>query len=225
MANDEDARTDYTAGNSNKAKAAGEADEKPEKVVEQVVTSKVVVKKKGIGSRLMNIVAEADIPGVIHNVTYDFLIPAARHMIADGLIEGINGVFHKGERMRGRSSMYGGYSSAGPRITYNDPVRRHDSPISRHSAPPRSHTLGSRGRHIREEYILSSRSEGELVLERLRDIIDVYGVASVFDLKELMGLESNHVDQKWGWVGIIDASVVAIRDGFILDLPPEEALQ
>jgi hypothetical protein len=44
-------------------------------------------------------------------------------------------------------------------------------------------------------------------------------------LKELLGLESNPVDNKWGWPFLTDASVVAVRDGFILDLPPEEPIQ
>jgi hypothetical protein len=78
---------------------------------------------------------------------------------------------------------------------------------------------------MREDYILSRRDEAELVLERLRDIVDKYQVASVLDLKELLGLESNPVDNKWGWPFLTDASVVAVRDGFILDLPPEEPIQ
>lgn len=215
-------KVDYTGGNPLPADAADRIDEDVEKIVEQVIGTKVVVKKKGIGSKVKGIVTQADLPGVIHYVTYDVLIPAARNMIVDGLIEGVHRAFYKGER-HGRS-MYGG-SPSGPRISYGTPVNRGGSPLSRH-APPQSSVLGSRvSRHIRDDFILVSRSEADLVLERLGDIIDRYQVASVADLKDLMGVPSTHVDQNWGWVFIGDAAVRQVREGFVLDLPQEEPIQ
>lgn len=215
-------KTDYTVKGKLPDDAEARQQERVEKIVEQVIDSKVVVKKKGIGSKVKNIVSQADIPGVIHYVTYDVLIPAARNMIVDGLIEGVNRAFYKGDR-HGRS-MYGG-GATGPRFSYSTPVSRGGSPLSRH-APPQSSVLGSRAsRHIRDDFILVSRSEADLVLERLGDIIDSYQVASVADLKELMGIPSTHVDQKWGWVFIGDAAVRQVRDGFVLDLPLEEPIQ
>lgn len=218
MAN-EPRKIDYT-GNADKEKAV--AEDKPEKVVEKIVETKVIVKKKGIGQKIKNLFAEADFRGVVHYVAVDVLIPAARNMIVDGATEGIHRIIY-GER-RGPRSMYGGGPS-GPRISYSTPVNRSGSPLSRH-APPQSERLGARmSRHIRDDFILVSRSEADLVLERLGDIIDSYQVASVADLKDLMGVPSTHVDQKWGWTFVGDAAVRQVRDGFIIDLPPEEPLQ
>lgn len=217
-------KTDYTGGNPLPADAAARNAERVEKIVEQVTETKVVVKKKGIGSKLKSIVSQADLPGVINYVTYDVLIPAARNMIVDGLVEGVYRAFNKGGDRHNRS-MYGYGGSSGPRISYGTPVSRGGSPLSRH-APPQSSVLGSRtSRHIRDDFILVSRSEADLVLERLGDIIDQFQVASVADLKELMGIPSTHVDQKWGWVFIGDAAVRQVREGFVLDLPQEEPVQ
>lgn len=220
---------DYTGGNARKNKDSP-ANEKIEaladdaaKKIEAVIDTKVIVKKKGIGSRIKAVIVHADIPGVITNVIYDTLIPAARSMVAETLIEGVTRAFFPGERSRhvGRS-MWGGAPS---RVTYNEPIRRMGgSPLSPRNAPPQSSILGTR-RRMREDYIISSRREAELVLERLRDVLDKFQVVSVLDLKELLGLETNPIDNKWGWAFLTDASVVATRDGFILDLPPEEPLQ
>ena len=46
--------------------------------------------------------------------------------------------------------------------------------------------------------ILNSRSESELVLESLQDIIDKYDVASVADLYQLVGLPTAYTDNKLG---------------------------
>lgn len=67
--------------------------------------------------------------------------------------------------------------------------------------------------------ILATRSEAELVLERLGDIIDKFEVASVGDLHDLLGLPQTHVDQKWGWTYVGDASIRQVREGYLLDLP------
>lgn len=217
-------KVDYGKATNAPEDASSEKEEKPEKVVEAVVETTVIVKKKGIGSKIRGIISQADLPGVINYVTYDVLIPAARNMIVDGLIEGVHRAFYKGERYGRGHSMYGGGSN-GPRFSYSTPVDRSSSPLSR-SAPPRSAVLGSRtSRHIRDDFIISTRSDADRVLERLNDIIDRYGVASVGELKDLMGVPSSHVDEKWGWLFLGDASVTQVREGFILDLPPEEPLQ
>ncbi len=54
-----------------------------------------------------------------------------------------------------------------------------------------------RNRHATPELIVSSKSEGDLVIERLVDIIDTYEVASVADLYDLLGLPNSYIDNKW----------------------------
>jgi hypothetical protein len=58
----------------------------------------------------------------------------------------------------------------------------------------------------------------------MTDIIDVYKVASVTDLHDLVGLPSTYVDNKWGWENLSYANVRQIREGYLLDLPPVEPI-
>jgi hypothetical protein len=63
-----------------------------------------------------------------------------------------------------------------------------------------------------------------MVLERLSDIIEQYAVASLADLHELAGIPTTHVDNKWGWESLRFAEIRQIREGYLLDLPPAEAI-
>ena len=109
----------------------------------------------------------------------------------------------------------------GSRVQYNSPVRR-DRAYLPDQAPARP--LGRQVRRETNDLVLTSREEAELVLERLTDIIDKYGVASLADLYDLTGLPTSHVDNKWGWTYLNNTEIRQVRDGYLLDLPPVEEI-
>lgn len=206
--------TDY-AGNSKKDK---ERATPPEKKIERVVQSEVVIQKKSLGRKFRDAIVEADFKSVMAYVVADKLIPAVRNTIVDVSTAGIERWIY-GERMTRR--MPGG----GPRYSYHTPVNR--SPLMRDPRMAPSREVGPRRmtRQASNDIILSSREEAELVLETMNDVIDKYEVVSVADLHELVGLPASHVDNKYGWVFLGDATVRQIREGYLLDLPPAEPMQ
>ncbi len=205
-------------GNSKKMK---ESEKIPEKKVERVVASEVIIPKKSIGRKFKDLFIEADFKTVVKYVGSDVLLPAARNMIVDASSKGVERLLYGESAVRRRN--YG----PGPRVTYNNPINRgySGSPLqsSRHapSVLPEPRT----SRHGRDNFILSSREEAELVLERMNDIIDTYEVASVADLNDLVGLPTTHVDNKWGWVYLGDVQIRQIREGYLIDFPPSEPMQ
>lgn len=207
---------DYT-GNSKKEKE-GLGKPPKQKAVKVISDStEIIVKKRGLGQKIKDVFIEADFRSVTNYVLSDVLIPALRNMIVDGASKGV-------ERMMYGDSRRRSYGPMGTRITYNNPISRPYSGSPSRVAPPI--TVGSRtARQARDDIILASRDEAELVLERLNDIIDTYQVACVGDLHDLLGLASSHVDQKWGWTFVGDASVKQVREGYLIDLPPAEPLQ
>jgi len=88
--------------------------------------------------------------------------------------------------------------------------------------PPR--LPGGTARHDIGDLVLVSREEAEMVVERLIDIMDKYDVATVADLYDLVGLPSTHIDNKWGWTAGGGIEVRQVRDGYVIDLPPVEAI-
>ncbi len=70
-----------------------------------------------------------------------------------------------------------------------------------------------------DDIILDNRGEAEEVLSRMDELISTYGLVSVADLYDLVGVTGNYTDNKYGWTDIRSASVIRVRDGYILKLP------
>ena len=76
-----------------------------------------------------------------------------------------------------------------------------------------------RGRFRYEDIIFPNRGEAEKVLDKMEELIDYYGLVSVADLYELVGLAGDYPDNKYGWTSIRSAEVMRVRNGYILKLP------
>jgi len=207
---------DY-AGNSKRAKQdAG----KPEKHVEKVVATEAVVMKKSLGRKFKDIFIAADFKSVMRAIFNEVLIPAARNTIVDATDQGVKRMMYGEATMRRRAA------SSGPRITYNNPINRGGYGGPGPSRPAALVPGESRSpRYQRDDFILSSREEAELVVERMQDIIDNYEVVSVGDLNDLVGLPTTYMDNKWGWTYIGDVQIRQIREGYLIDLPSAEPIQ
>ena len=62
----------------------------------------------------------------------------------------------------------------------------------------------------------------------MNELIDTYGMVSVADFYDLVGLQCNYTDNKYGWTDIRNASVVRVRDndgnGYLIKLPKIQPL-
>ena len=83
----------------------------------------------------------------------------------------------------------------------------------------RADTSRTRTGYNYDDIILQTRGEAEEVLSRMDEIIDTYGVVSVSDLYDLVGITGNYTDNKYGWTNIRNAKPIRVRDGYMLDLP------
>lgn len=191
----------------------------PDKRVQRVTQGEVIVQKKTLGRKFREVFIEADFRSVVRYVISDVLLPAARNTIVDASTKGIERMMYGDAAMRRR-----GYPGMQSRVTYQTPVSRAypASPISR-SAPTLADSRSSR--LSPDDFVISTKEEADLVLERMTDIIDQYQIVSVADLKELVGFPTNHVDNKWGWDDLSTVRVIQVRDGYLIDLPPTGPIQ
>lgn len=191
--------------------------EKPQRVKRAKVASAKRV-RKSLLRRLKDTFKEGE-PGheVSNYVMYDVVIPAAKSTIAD-LIEGaIEMLLFGGEsrnrhvvRNKGRSyvSYADMYSGGNTRRGGRPQVRR-----------PHDVDRAKRVRHDFSGVILNSRAEAEVVLAEMVELVEEYGVASVSDLYDLVGLSSEYTDNKYGWFDLTGISTSRVRDGWALELP------
>jgi hypothetical protein len=209
-------------GNPNKEKNI-----RPEKQIEKVVTGEAIQKPKSIGRKFKEIFFGGDFKSSARFVTADVILPALRDALVDGITAGARRAVY-GESMyrRNRPVDYRprvSYNSPLSRPTYADYPRDPRDPRYRANLPDQPNPY-RRERREHNDIVLAQRSDAELVVERLLDIIEKYEVASLADLYDLLGWPTQHVDNKWGWTYLNNVEVRQVRDGYLIDLPPLEAV-
>jgi hypothetical protein len=195
--------------NSHNAKAKAQPAAKPK--LEKITTGTVKERKKPIFARAAHSMVTEDGSSVFQYVVMEVLVPAAKNMLSDAVSQGIDRMLY-GDSGR-RSSTRPGYTNYGTsKVTPLRPERRE---ISR----------TSRARHDFRDIVLDSRGDAEDVLDTLGNLIDKYEMATVADLYELVGIEGEFTDDKWGWLDLSRARVRHVREGYLLDLPPTEPIE
>lgn len=203
---------DQFPGNSHRDKKTAPE----EKKIERVTTAEPIRRKKGLGRKFKDIFFKGDPRVIGHSLVDGILIPAAKDMIIDAVRDGVEklvlGESHRTRRDRGA---YGDR----PYVAYNK-ISRGPMP-----APERAMSTRARARHDFDDIVLQNRAEAEEVLEKLWEIVSKYDTATVADLYELVGIRSTHVDHKWGWSDLRGATVIRVRDGFLLELPDVQPME
>lgn len=197
--------------NSHKKKAVVE--ETADKKVEKIISGGAKTKKRSFSKKVAEMFVGDDVGNVSSYILYDVLIPAAKSTLSEMVSSGIEmllfGEAKKGSRtQRDRGKSYVSYSSyyKGDR---ND--RQRESSVNR-------------ARHSFDDIILESRGDAEEVLSFMLDLISDYGIASVADLNNLVGISGNYTDNKWGWDNLSSATVDRVRGGYLINLPRASAI-
>lgn len=200
---------DSYPSNSNKSKEETKKEE-PTKKVEKVIKGKVKKQKKSFGKKMMETFIGDDIPDVGAYILHDVLVPAAKNLAVE-IVEGIKvnieiALFgeKRSRSYRDKSRTYVSYDKYG----------KDDRRDGRRDMSSRD-----RATHNFDDIILESRGEAEEVLDRLIDLIQDYGQASVSDLYDLVGITGTFADNKYGWTDLRSATTTRGREGYVLKLP------
>lgn len=173
------------------------------KKLEKVANATIVKKKK----TFLGFVFGENTKIVMNYILFDVLIPAAKNTISEMVSSGIEMLLY-GEPRRRRDNRRSivSYSSY-----YKD--RDRERPYER-----------NRARHEFDDIVIDTRPEAEEALGQLVDIIDNYGVVTIADFYDLVGLNGDWADHKYGWDNLSRATVQRVKEGYILDLPKPTVL-
>ena len=185
-------KTNYQS-NSNVSKRKAVEDKNK---VDKIVKGKVKTKKKN--SVLASFIND-DLQDIKKYIVEDVLIPTIKKTITDVVKNSID-MFFYGEVSRSNRSN----SSRISYSSYYDRDREHRS---------RRNSL------LIDDIVLESRAEAEEVLDRLDEMIEEFGMASVLNLYDLIGVTAPFTADKYGWTDIRNATAVRVRDGYLLKLP------
>lgn len=176
------------------------------KKIEKVVSGNVKVKKKnGVTKFADNFISE-DIHNVKSYVITDVLIPSIKRAISEMVTNGIDMILYGSTGGRSKRS-------SADRVSYRNYYDRRDDGRYRDRDRVRTSPYSF------DDIVLDSRGEAEEVLARMDELIDQYGIVSVADLYDLVGVSGNYTDNKYGWTNIRNAEPIRVRDGYMLRLP------
>ena len=190
-------------GNSHKSKEEASKEVLPPKKVERVATGKT--RRKNEVRKLADAFITEDVHSVKDYIIQDVLLPAAKKAISEMVSSGIDMLLYGEAKSKNRS---GRNESRVSYTKYYDRERDYDRGT-------RTRTRG----YDYDDIILDTRREAEEVLDRMQDLIDTYGMVSVADLYDLVGINGSYTDNKYGWTNLRSADVQRVRDGYLLKLP------
>lgn len=179
----------------------------PEKKVTKVVSGPVKIKKNEL-RKFTDIFISEDISNVRNYIFMDVLVPAIKKAVSDIVTNGIDMILY-GDGGRSRRN-----TNAASNVSYRNYYDQRRDDEHRYSSTP-----AARAKYNYNDITIPTRGEAEEVLLRMDELIDTYGIASVADLYDLVGITGDYTDNKYGWTNIRSAEVVRVRDGYMLRLP------
>ena len=204
--------TDYKP-NSHKAKA--EESVQAEKKVEKVISGTAKVRKKTGARKVADIFISEDASNVGSYIVMDVIVPAIKDVLSNVVKDSIDMILFGGTTRRGRDSR----KSNAEYVSYNRFADRRDD--RRYDS--RSSVAS---RYNFDDITIDSKAEADEVLERMDELLDTYGMVTVADLCDLVGISCEYTDNKYGWTNLRNAKVVRLRGNeYMLDLPRVTSLK
>lgn len=173
------------------------------KKVNKVISGTAKVKKKSELRKFADNFISEDVDSVKTYVIRDVVIPSIIDLVEDIVVGGIRTLL-RGES--GRRDSRDRRSSGSPSyVNYTRYSDRRDDRSYRDGQTRRGYGY--------DDVVVNSRADAEAVIEQMDGIVDTYGMVSVADLYDLVGMSSNYTDNNYGWTNIRNAEPVRLRDG------------
>ncbi len=186
--------------NSHKFKE-GKTETAEDKNIEKVVRGSVKSRKKNEIRKFASFFMSDDTTDVKTYILMDVMVPAIKDIIADT----VNTILYGGTSRNKKS----GSASKTPYRSYYD--SRNDRT---------THNTRSRSEYDYDDIILDNLGEAEQVLAKMDELISVYGLVSVADFYDLVGVTGSYTDNKYGWTDLRNATAARVRGGgYLLKLP------
>lgn len=199
-------RMDFPSNNHKTQKKKTDSTQE-KKAISKITSGKVVQKKKTLGKKFSETFLGDSMESVSSYIINDVIVPTAKDLLYDIVTDSL-GISLYGKAKSGRSKI----GKSGSRFNYNKVSYKQET------TSPRM-TSRNRATHNFDDIVLESRVEAEEVISHLVDLIENYGMTSVADLYDLVGITSNFTDNKYGWDNLSSASVSRTREGYLLNLP------
>jgi len=188
----------------NPIKSLRENDPVPDKTIVPVASGKVR-KKNGL-EKFAGMIVQSDISAVKETIISEVVVPMVKNLIANTVSDTVYMMMF-GETRNAREN---GRRSNASYVSYGSMYRNVDD-----QRPSRRASSG----YEFEDVVVPTRGEAEMILDRMKELISVYKVASVADLYDLAGISSKYTDNKYGWTDMHGAEVIFSRGEYVIKMP------
>lgn len=172
------------------------------KMIQPVVKGRV--KEDTVLDKFTRVFFSADAKSVVEVIVEDFIVPGFKNMVVSAVETALYGA----PTRRSRGSTHVSYD----RMFDRDRRSGSSSRMDRRDRSTRS------DRYDFSTIELDTRGEAEKVIFAMEDLLDKYdGEATVADLKSIVGISSNHIDNKWGWRDSRDFGIARSGRYWVLD--------
>lgn len=195
-------------GNSRRSKRAQETSTDDEPKAKRIVKHAVTKRQKGFLDSIAETFFGNDANSVMTYVVQDVLVPAAKNTLSEMVSTGIEMLLFGEAHSSSKKDKNRSYVSYGGFFKDRDHQRNGFSSNNR-----------NRARHRFDDLVLGSRMEAQDVVDALVDLIENYEAATVADFYDLIGMESDFSDQKYGWTNLSRVDIRRTRDGYVIILP------
>lgn len=189
----------------------------PEKMnIRKPVTTNVIVKKESEMKRIGRKFFSEDAKTVGSHVAESVIIPSLQKLVSDIVKGGIDWLLYgsKGSAQRNTfgNISYGSYYNRSGLVNQNPSLA---NPMI--SAKPTLYAVN--------DVTIPDRGDAEEVLLRMREQISMYGMVSVGDFYDNVGLRANFTDQKWGWFNLDTADIIRVDGGYSIRFPKVQPIE
>lgn len=172
------------------------------KTIEKVISGTAKTKKKNDVQKFADVFISEDVNNVKSYILMDVLVPAIKKAISDIVVNGIDMILY-GEAGHTKKSN-------GTKPSYRSYYESNNS----------NRATIRRTAYSFDDIVMDNRADAEEVLDSMLATIDKYGIVSVADMYDLVGITGNYTDNKYGWTDLRSARIERERDGgYTINLP------
>lgn len=189
--------------------------------IEPVINGKVEQRKKTLGARFkQHFVTEGE--GFFDHIVEKVVIPKSLELVntiiaqtADAFKQGFEEMLFGGRTTRPSTPPRPGFVQ---RTNYNGVATPMTPPTTAYFQPV------VRRSNVVKDVVLEFREDVELVLDTLRGVIERHGHCTLGDFYGLVDIQTNPVDEEWGWTNLASARSRQVNGGYLVVLPRLEHL-
>lgn len=200
---------EYKSNSDKSKKMTAEPQNNVKPPAKKVISGKAKLKKTA-NSKFRDTFIASSAADVKDYIVNDIVIPTIKKTLYDIFVNGL-GLTLFGEARGDKQSRPGSNVSY---VKYYDERNgyRRDSYVP---------SYRTRSGYSYSDVIVDTRGEAEELLDRMVELINGYGIASVLDLYDMAGLNTYTTDNDYGWTrsAIRDAQIIRDRDGWRLKMP------